>query len=546
MTSNTPNPAFSNLLNSAAFEGTTESDFYRLGPLPDSVKKSMINYSAQDFAEIKESLVNYVKAVYPDDYNSFAESDLGMMFLELVAYMGSVMSFKADAVAQEMYLPTAKSSNSIRKLLELIGVTLKGPNSSKASCSLVLQDTAQAVSGSYKLTIPSSNRTVNSTSTRDGLPLSYTAYKTDANGDIDFTQTTLELEKGDSAGSLGITYPLIFLEGMLQQHSGNFSQVPTAQTVYVPFPSIIEGAVSVSSTDGIWSEIDSLFFASGADHKVFEKRYRDDYSVDLYFGDGIRSATPTVGTPYVVQFRTGGGERGDIPKQYISSTIKGTSNDPSFSGEGNISCTLSNPTAGTGGFNAESPDLAKRYGPQWFASQYRCVTGEDYTSFANRYITDQGQTGKALSVLRDNGGAGNMIDIYLLTRASNNQLERSNYPFKSGLLEYLNKYRMLTDELTIVDGLVRTLDLVCTVYIDRDRKLNSQDIQARVSARIQKFFDISNMDFGTPVKFSDLTNYVLEDNAVRFFKVENYASDIFNNFNEIAQLNNFELNVQTV
>ena len=54
------------------------------------------------------------------------------------------------------------------------------------------------------------------------------------------------------------------------------------------------------------------------------------------------------------------------------------------------------------------------------------------------------------------------------------------------------------------------------------------------------------MDFGTPVKFADLTNYILEDNAVRFFKVENYTADIFNNFNEIAQLNNFELNVQTV
>ena len=87
MTSNTPNPAFSNLLNSTAFDGTTESDFYRLGTLPDSVKKSLINYSSQDFEEIKESLVNYVKAVYPEDYNSFAESDLGMMFLELVAYV---------------------------------------------------------------------------------------------------------------------------------------------------------------------------------------------------------------------------------------------------------------------------------------------------------------------------------------------------------------------------------------------------------------------------------------------------------------------------
>ena len=207
---------------------------------------------------------------------------------------------------------------------------------------------------------------------------------------------------------------------------------------------------------------------------------------------------------------------------------------------------LSNTTQGTGGFNAESPDLAKRFGPHWFATQYRAVTGEDYTAFASRYLSENGQVGKALAALRDNGGAGNMIDIYVLTRASDNQLERANYSFKEGLLEYLNKYRMLTDELTIVDGLVRTLDLVCTVYVDRDRQLNSQDIQARVSTRIQEFFHIKNMDFGTPVKWADLTNFVLEDSAVRFFKVENYATDIFVNFNEIAQINNFELNVQIV
>ena len=544
MTSPTPNPAFDSLNNTTAFDGTVESDFYRIGNIPDALKKSLINYASQDFDEVKATLVEYVKAVYPNDYSSFSESDLGMMLLELVAYMGSVLSFKADAVAQEMYLPTAKSANSIRKLLELIGVELKGPNSSKASCSLSLQNTAQATSGSYKLTIPASQRTVNTTSTRDGLPLSYTAYKLDANGNIDYTQTTLELPKGDSTGSLGLNYPLIFLEGMLQQHTGNFSQIPTTQSFHIPYPSIVEGAISVSSTDGIWSEIDSLFFASGSEHKVFEKKYRDDYSVDLHFGDGVRAATPVVSAPYVVQFRTGGGFRGDIPKEFITTTINGTSDDPAITAS--VACTLSNTTAGTGGFNAESPDLAKRFGPQWFAAQYRCVTGEDYTTFATRYITDQGQAGKAISVLRDNGGAGNMIDIYLLTRASNNQLERSNYSFKKGLLEHLNKYRMLTDELTIVDGLVRTLDLVCTVFIDRDRQLNTQDIQRRVSAKIQEFFDIANMDFGTPVKFADLTNFVLEDNAVRYFKVENYTSDIFSGFNEIVQLNNFELNVQIV
>jgi hypothetical protein len=105
---------------------------------------------------------------------------------------------------------------------------------------------------------------------------------------------------------------------------------------------------------------------------------------------------------------------------------------------------------------------------------------------------------------------------------------------------------MLTDELTIVDGLVRTLDLVATVFVDRDRQLNSQDIQGRVSSRIQEFFDIVNIDFGTPIKWADLTNHVLEDSAVRFFKVENYSNDIYPQFNEIVQLNNFELNLQVV
>lgn len=543
MSSESPgsNPAYNSLYNADGFDGTVESDFYRIGTIPDALKKQLINYTAQDFEELKQSLIEYIKSVYPDEYNSFSESDLGMMLLELVAYMGSVLSYKTDAIAQEMYLPTAKSPNSVRKLLELIGINLRGPNSSKASCQLTVQDSSYAVTGSETLSISKEDRTVHLTSTRDGLALSYTAYKVDPNGNIDRVTPTIELTNSESFESVGEKFSLVFLEGLLSEQEGVFSQVPVQQKISVPYPSIVEGSVIVSSSDGIFSEIDSLFFASGSSHKVFEKKYKEDYSVELFFGDGVRGFPPTPGTGYKVIFRTGGGSRGDIPKGYINSTIKGT-----HSVHGTISLTLSNTTQGTGGFNAESVDLAKRFGPQWFATQYRAVTGEDYTVFANRYISDQGQAGKAVSVLRDNGGAGNMIDIYVLTRASSNQLERANYSFKEGMLEYLNKYRMLTDELTIVDGLVRTLDLVCTVFVDRDRQVDSQDIQTRVSSKIQEFFDIKNIDFGTPVKWAELTNFVLDDESVRFFKVENYSQDIITSFNEIAQLNNFELNIQVV
>lgn len=536
------NPAFSGLYNTAGFDGQVTSDFMRAGLIPPNLRKNLINYADADFDGLKSNILEYVKAVYPEDFNNFSESDLGIMMVELVAYMGAVLSFKADATAQELYLPTARKTTSVRKLLELIGVHMRGPNSSKASCSLALHDLEQALVGAETFVISSVNRTINSQSTRDSLPLSYSMYKLMANGDIDTSSLDIELGVSDSIGGLGTTFPLIFLEGMMQVQDGSFSNIPSQQTIYVSTPSVIEGSVVVSGIDGIFNEIDSLFFASGGEDMVFEKRYRDDYSVDLYFGDGLRGRAPLPASEYKVLFRHGGGVRGDIPKEHINATIPSTKLP---SGEA-AKMIATNNTAGTGGFNAETPDLAKRFGPQWFATQYRAVTGEDYTTFANRYISDQGQVGKALAMLRDNGGAGNMIDIYTLTRASDNQLERANFSFKEGMLSYLNKYKMLTDELTIVDGLVRTLDLVATVFVDRDRQLNSQDIQGRVSSRIQEFFDIVNIDFGTPIKWADLTNHVLEDSAVRFFKVENYSNDIYPQFNEIVQLNNFELNLQVV
>jgi len=270
------NPAYDTLNNTQGFDGSVNSDFYRIGNIPDALKKQLINYSAQDFDGIKEEFLRYVKAVYPDDYTNFMESDLGMMLAELIAYMGSVLSYKADAIAQEMYLSTAKSNNSVRKLLELIGVHLKGPNSSKASCTLTIQDSINALQVGESLTISQENRTVNSVSTRDGLPLSYTAYKLKPNGDIDTSSLTISLSQGDSVDSVGEEFPLIFLEGMFQIHEGLFSQVPTQQIIKVPYPSIIEGTLNVSSTDGIYTEIDSLFFASGSEHKVFEKWYNDD------------------------------------------------------------------------------------------------------------------------------------------------------------------------------------------------------------------------------------------------------------------------------
>lgn len=540
MANNIPgfNPAFESIYNPSGFDGQVTSDFLRLGGIPTALRKDLIDFSTADFDEFKESFNNYVKSVYPNDYNNFVESDLGQMLSELFAYMAAVLSFKADALAQENYIATAKTSEGLLKLLELIGIQIRGSVPAKATCTLT---TDTALQTGESITLGADDRSVDTVSTRDNLPLAYTLYKVGSNGDIDMQSESLTLTEGvDFNADASTVDGLLLLEGKMQTLQGTFAQSITNQTIDIPLPSVVEGSVIVSATDGFYTEIENIWFAS-AGAKVFQRKNNEDFSCRLMFGDGDVGKVPPAGEAYTVMYRTGGGLRGNVTSEYLNKSA------PIRSSLGNqINVTYTNKSAATGGVDAQSLEEARRFGPMWFATQYRAVTGQDYTAFVNKFRSVAGKTGKGLAVLRDNGSAGNMIDIYVLQRATENHLERASSEFKRELLEYLNNYRMLTDELTVVDGIVRTLDLAGTLYVDRSQKLSSEDVKQRIANRIVEFFSVTTRDFGTPFILSDLINYILEDPGARFFSIDNYENDIYVDFNEIIQLNNIEMNVQFV
>lgn len=541
MANNIPgfNPAFDSIYNPSGFDGQVTSDFLRLGGIPAALRKDLIDFSTADFDEFKVAFENYVKSVYPDDYNNFVESDLGQMLSELFAYMAAVLSFKADALAQENYLATAKTSEGLLKLLELIGIEIRGPVPAKATCTLTLTD--NTLSPGEEIVFAKADRSVDTVSTRDNLPLSYTLYKVGSDGDIDMQSEQLTLSYDDDFNADGSTVEgLLLLEGKMQTLEGTFAQSVTNQTIDIPLPSVIEGSVVVSAVDGFYTEIENIWFAS-AGAKVFQRKNNEDFSCRLTFGDGVIGKAPNPNTEYVVMYRTGGGLRGNVTAEYLNKSLTGRK-----TGNVLVNSTFTNKSAATGGVDAQSLEEARRFGPMWFATQYRAVTGQDYTAFVNRFRSVAGKTGKGLAVLRDNGSAGNMIDIYVLQRATENHLERASSEFKRELLEYLNNYRMLTDELTVVDGIVRTLDIAGTLYIDRTLKLSSEDVKQRIANRIVEFFSVTTRDFGTPFILSDLINYILEDPGARFFSIDNYENDIYVDFNEIIQLNNIEMNVQFV
>ena len=84
-------------------------------------KNVPINYSARDYASIKESLVQHAKRYYPDSFRDFNEAGFGSLMLDTVSYVGDVLSFYLDYQANESFLDTAIEFNNVEKLTRQMG-----------------------------------------------------------------------------------------------------------------------------------------------------------------------------------------------------------------------------------------------------------------------------------------------------------------------------------------------------------------------------------------------------------------------------------------
>lgn len=531
---------FQGLYNISGFDGTIESDFLKLGQVPDDRKSDLIDYNINGFDQYRKALQDYLKSVYPLDYNNFAASDLGQMLLEMFAYMSSVLALRTDMTANEMYLDTVKNEDNLKRLLELIGVSMKGPTASKATGLITFPGNTTPT---FPVVVNQTDRTFEVVNQRSNLPLTYTVTKQLTDGTLDLFSKDLSLDAADFNGQ--VASGLFLVEGAFNTANGTFrGGVKTRQTFEITDGPVIEGSIGVSSTEGggtLYNEISNLFLASGGSTPVFEKTYTGGFGCVLTFGDGIRGKLPTPGTSFVVTYRTGGGGNGNIARGTLNNSIKCLN-----AGVTPVDATITNTTKGSGGNPPESVAHAKRYAPYFFRTQYRAVTGEDYNVLANSFVGTGGTTAKAIASLRTNGAAANVIDLFVLSKASNNQLERASVVMKKELLDYFQNYKMLTDDIVISDGVIRTLDIVATLYIDKSNKKFIDSIQQKAADKLLEFFNVDNSAFGQKVSMSDLHNFMLTVPEVRFFKVDNLPDDIYVNFNEIIQLNNFEFSTELV
>jgi len=82
---------------------------------------SEANFQAYDFETIRNAMVDYISTNYPENFNDYINSSEFIALLELLAFLGHNLAFRADLASRENYLSTAERRDSALRIAEFLG-----------------------------------------------------------------------------------------------------------------------------------------------------------------------------------------------------------------------------------------------------------------------------------------------------------------------------------------------------------------------------------------------------------------------------------------
>ena len=397
-----------------------------------------IKYVNRDFSDFRSQLIEYAKNYFPDSYNDFSPTSPGIMFIEMAAYVGDILSFYQDTQLQETYLQYAKNPANLYNLAYMMGykpkVTTVAEVEVEVSQLVDATGTGQP-DWSQALQIGSGTR-LKSTST--GQVDFYIDKPIDFTFSSSYDDTLITVEVLDAQGQ-----PDQFkLSKIAKAFSGEVKTVTETITSVEKFKTItiddinIVGVLSITQNNGstIWYEVpflgqDTIFLEdenTSSDSGLvpynlslqrvprrFVTRFTSTGQLQIQFGAGIAGQDDSVLTPdptnvgfgsnqgisridyaydpsnflstksyglapsnttLTIKYLVGGGVAANIPANSLT-TIAGLG---AVSGS-TATLTFNNPKAADGGRDGDTVEELRQNSLRAFNEQSRAVTLQDYT-----------------------------------------------------------------------------------------------------------------------------------------------------------------------
>jgi len=531
-----------------------------------------IKYTGRDFTDLRSELIEYAKNYFPNTYNDFTPTSPGMMFIEMAAYVGDILSFYQDMQLQETYLQYAKDPVNLFNLAYMMGYRPKITTAAEAT--IEVSQVVGAVAGQPDWTealqigagIQLSSTTSGQTKFYIDTPIDFTF-----SSSYDTTDVTVESISGTSPDQFRLTKTRKAYSGEVKTITQQITTAEKFKTVVIDDISII-GILSIKdSNNNTWYEVpflgqDTVFVDddnNSSDSSLvpynlvlqkvprrFTTRLTATGQLQIQFGAGITGQSDEVLTPdptnvglgtsqgisridyaydpsnflytqtyglapsnttLTINYLVGGGVTANVPANTITNLIS-TVVDPTNS------LTFNNPEAASGGKDGDTVEELRQNSLRAFNEQGRAVTLQDYTVRALSLPSRYGSIGKVYitqdQLTNPNSTTDSIVDsnpLSLSLYALAYDINKNLIQTSPTLKDNLKKY--LAEYMTLTDAINIKDAFVVNIEVQYDiiTKPNflGRDVLLQCNTLLQDYFDIRKWNINQPIDMSSI--YTLLD-----------------------------------
>ena len=451
-----------------------------------------IDYTDKDFLALRRALLQFAQYRLPE-WSDRSGADFGMLMVDLFAYMGDIVLYYQDRIADQCFLETASERRSVVNLLRLIGYELAPPVPASAELDLIFAPVAGMV------TIPNGQqfRTI-------GVTTPQTFEYVDESLTLNLSSSQLETLPDGRLVYRGLPVR----EGLsVATHVIGSSTAEPNQTFDITTGPIVPDTLLVEVNEGAgwirWDRRDSLLYDIGPDGRVrlslpdarhYYLRFDENANVRIYFGDGYFGLRPPRGANNIrASYRTGGGSGGNVPARTIREVLSPIAN----------LVEVTNPLPAAGGQDAESTADGVRFGPLAFRSRRRAVTESDYEAMAHL----AGGVAKARARTR----SWNVVDVYVAPAGDSCGAVPEN--LRRRLIAFFEDRRMAGTFVRVLDPVCVPIDI--SVEVAYDERFRADAVRQHVEDAVNGQLAFASVEFGQAVYSSAVHNAIEDAPGVR-------------------------------
>ncbi len=417
--------------------------------------RPQIVYTDKDYESLRRAMLDLARQKLPE-WTDHSANDPGVVLLELFAYMGDLILYYQDRIANESFLDTAVERRSVMNLLRLIGCELRPPQPASVDLTLLFKPDFKPAAGTVTIDTNAEFKVTGA----GGDAVSFRYVRKPLTIDL---AALPEIQHTD-----GKTYrcyeglPVIQADSVLKDEAVGSSDGASGQRFKLTGSPLIVDSLAVYVDGEKWERKDTVFYSNSA-AKHYVVRYDETDEAWIEFGDGRFGRIPPPGHYNITaSYLAGGGVKGNVPGNSVFKA--GGITDP-----GSNLKLVFNPDAASGGMEHEDCAQAALRGPQLFRARSRAVTAEDYEAYARDF---------GVAKVRARAAGWNKVELYVAPAGGG----KPSDTLKEDLRLYFEDKRMLSTLIEVKDPVYTGVMIKGDLFIKSQylREYVRQDVEEAV------------------------------------------------------------------